>query len=68
MILELHNVIMESSIVRKKNKGTTICEKRTVKCDVGTTQCENEIVKHEKKSKGITKYKKRTVTYDVGTA
>ena len=35
VILKLHNVIMEPSNVRK-NKETTKCEKRTVKCDVGT--------------------------------
>ena len=35
---ELSNVIMEPLNVRK-NKGITKCEKRTVKCDVRTTQC-----------------------------
>ena len=29
----------------EKSKGTTKCEKRTVICDVGTAQCEDEIVK-----------------------
>ena len=33
----------------KKNKETTKCEKRTVICDVGIAQCEDEIVKCEKK-------------------
>ena len=33
VILKLHNVIMEPSNVRKK-KGTTKCEKITVKYDV----------------------------------
>ena len=47
-MLELHNVMMESSNMRK-NKGTTECNKRTVKCDVGTAQCEDGSVKCEKK-------------------
>ena len=33
----------------EKNKGTTKCEKRTVTCDVGTTQYEDRIIKCEKK-------------------
>ena len=41
---------MEPSNLRKKiNKGTTIYDKRIVKCDIGTTQCEDETVKCEKK-------------------
>ena len=35
-MLELHNMRMKSSYVRKY-KGTTKCDKRTVTCDVGTT-------------------------------
>ena len=42
-------MIMEPSNVRKKNKGTTKCEKRTVKCDVGIAQYEDGTVKCEKK-------------------
>ena len=42
---------MKPSNVRKKNKGTTKCEKRTVTCDVGTAQYEDETVKCEKKVK-----------------
>ena len=34
---------------KKKNKGTTECDKRTVICNVGTAQCENRIIKCEKK-------------------
>ena len=68
MILELHNVIMEPSNVRKKNKRTTICQKRTIKFDVGTAQCEDKIVKRKKNSKGIIKYEKIIITCDVGTA
>ena len=40
---------MEPSNLRKKNKGTTICDKRTVKCNIGTAQCDNGPVKCEKK-------------------
>ena len=32
----LPDVTMEPSNVRKKNKGTTECDKSTVICDVGT--------------------------------
>ena len=68
-MLELHNVRMGSTNVRKKkSKGTTKCEKRIVTCDVGITQYENGTVKCEKKSKRTTKCEKRTVTYNVGTA
>ena len=35
--------------MRKKSKGTTKCEKKPITCDVGTAQCENEIVKCEKR-------------------
>ena len=49
----------------EKNKGTTECEKRTITCDVETTQYEDGTVKCEKKSKGTTKCEKRIVTCDV---
>ena len=53
----------------EKGKGTTQCDKRTVIYDVGTAQCEDEIIKYEeKKSKGTIKYEKRTVTCNIGTA
>ena len=39
---------MKPSNVRKKSKGTTRCEKRTVTCNVGTAQCEDETVKCDK--------------------
>ena len=41
-------MIIELSNMRKK-KGTTKCDKRIVKCDVGTAQYEDETVKCEKK-------------------
>ena len=37
--------------MRKKSKETTKCEKRTVTCDVGIAQCDDETVKCEKKKK-----------------
>ena len=33
----------------EKSKGITKCDKRTVTCDVGPAQCDDEIVKYEKK-------------------
>ena len=45
VMLELHNVRMKPSNVRKKKKETTIYDKSTVKC----AQCENGTVKCEKK-------------------
>ena len=50
-----------------KSKGTTKYEKRTVTCDVETSQCEDGNVKCEKKNKGTTQCNKRTVICDVGT-
>ena len=35
--------------MRKKNKGTTECDKSTIICDVGTAQCETGTIKCEKK-------------------
>ena len=40
---------MEPSNVRKKSKGTTKCEKKTVTRDVGIAQCEDRTIKYEKK-------------------
>ena len=53
-MLVLLNVTMEPSNLRKKNKGTTICEKKkkkkkTIKYDIGTAQCDNGTIKCEKK-------------------
>ena len=42
---------MESSNVRKKNKGITECDKSTVTCDVGIAQCHNRTVKCKEKLK-----------------
>ena len=49
VMLELHNVRMESSNVRKKIKVTTKSEKRIITYDVGIAQCEDETVKCKKK-------------------
>ena len=46
----LLNVTMEPSNLRK-NKGTTICDRRTVKFDIGTIQCDNGTIKFEKQIK-----------------
>ena len=48
-MLVLHNVRTVQLKARKKNKGTTECEKSTITCDISTTQCEDGIVKYEKK-------------------
>ena len=48
VILKLYDVIMEPLNV-KKNKGTTKCEKRTIKCDIGTAQYEDRTVNCGKK-------------------
>ena len=66
-MLELHNVRMESSNVRKKIKVTTKSEKRIITYDVGIAQCEDETIKWKKKKKKTTKCDKRIVTSDVGT-
>ena len=48
VMLELHNVSMESLNVRKKGE-TTECDKKTVTYVVGTAQCKDETIKCEKK-------------------
>ena len=67
-MLVLLNMTMEPSNLREKNKGTTICNKRTIKCDVGTSHYDHRTVKCGKKNKGTTKCDKRIVKCDVGTA
>ena len=59
---------IELSNVRKKNKGTTECDKSSITCNVDTTQYEDEAMKNEKKKKWTTKYDKSTVKCDVDTA
>ena len=50
MILVLSNVMMELSNVRKKKvREPSNVKKKTITCDVGTAQCEDETVKCEKK-------------------
>ena len=55
VMLVLHNVRMVPLNVRKKNKRTTECDKSSVTYDIGTAQCEDEIIKYEKKNNGTTK-------------
>ena len=61
VILELHNVRMEPSSMRKKLR-----EPLNVTKELSYVMLEPSNV--IKKSKGIIKCEKRTVTYDVGTA
>ena len=68
IMLVLHNVIIEPSNLREEKKGTTICDRRIVKCDIGTTQCDNETIKFKKQIKKTIKYDKRTIKCDVETA
>ena len=46
VMLVLHNVMMVPLNV-KKNKGTTVCDKSTVTCDVSITQCEDGTIKYD---------------------
>ena len=66
-MLELHNVRMKPSNVRKKVRELPNVRKELSR-DVGTTQCEDGTIKFKEKSKGTTKCEKRIVTCDVGTA
>ena len=49
-MLVLLNVTMELSNLRK-NKETTICDKRIVKFDIGTALSDNETIKFESQIK-----------------
>ena len=57
VMLELHNVRMNRQMW-EKSKGTTKCEKRTITFDVGTAQCEDEIVKCDKKVRKLPNMRK----------
>ena len=46
-MLILPNVTMEPSKYEKQNKGNNKYEKVMVTCDIGTAQCNDEIVKCE---------------------
>ena len=48
-MLKLYNVRMKQSSVRKKIRGTTQCDKKTITCDIRNVQYEDETVKCEKK-------------------
>ena len=47
-MLVLLNMTIKPSNLRK-NKGIIICDRRTVKFDIGTAQCDNGTIKFEKK-------------------
>ena len=49
VILKPHNVRIEPSNVRKKKVRELPNVKKTVTCNIGTAQCEDETVKCEKK-------------------
>ena len=66
-MLELHNVRIEPSNVKKKVRELPNVRKELSR-DVGTAQCEDGTIKFKEKSKGTTKCEKRIVTCDVGTA
>ena len=48
----------------EKSKETIEYDKRTIICNVGTTQCEDGTVKYKKKLGVFTQYDKRTVICD----
>ena len=48
-MLVLPNMTMEPLNMRRKKKETTECDKRTITCDIGTTQYEDRTIKCEKK-------------------
>ena len=51
MLVRLNVTIELPNVSKKKKKKRTIeCDKSTVICDFGTTQCNNETVKYEKKN------------------
>ena len=66
-MLVLPNVTMGLSNVRKKNKGTTKCDKSTVTFNVGIAQFEDDAIKCEGKKKSTTKCGKSIVKCDAST-
>ena len=51
VMLILPNMIMKSSNIRKKNKGTIECDKSIVTCNVDIAQYENDTIKCVKKKR-----------------
>ena len=49
VMLVLHNMRMVPLNVRKKNNGTTECDKSTITYDISSTQSEDGTIKCEKK-------------------
>ena len=63
-MLVLPNVTTELSKRGEKKNCTTKCDKSIVRGDVGTTQCNNRIVKCEKKNRvppNVTKVRSRVM-------
>ena len=60
VILEPHNVRMDPSNVKKKKKvrESPNLRKKTITCNIGTAQCENETVKYEKKIREVPNVRK----------
>ena len=67
-MLELHNVRMEPSSVRKKVREPPNVTKEPSYVMLEPNNVRMEPSDMRKKSEGTTKCEKRTVTYDVGTA
>ena len=68
MMLELHNVMIKPSNVRKKVREPLNVTKKIITCDVETTQCDDGTIECEKKVReppNVTK--KLTITCEVGT-
>ena len=59
MTKELSHVMLKLHNVRKKSKGTAKCEKKTITCDVGTAQYDDETIKCEKKVREPPNLRKR---------
>ena len=68
VMLELQNMRMESSNVRKSKKTTKCEEKKMSHVILELHNVRMKPLMWKKKSKGTIKCKKRTVTYDVETA
>ena len=54
--------------VCEKSKGTAQCGKKTIICDIGATQYEDEIVNLRKKVREPPMCGKKIITYDVEIA
>ena len=66
VMLVLYNVRIVPLNMRKKNKETTECDKRTVICNFCSPQCEDSTIKC-KKNKGTSECDKSSITSNVNT-